>query len=152
VMLVVKRWLSDDKPAQVVCLTPTSRRRTFLLDSLQPSGNAKRRPITSIVKTNMESEVPKLLNQNFISPNAAAYLLQFARGRLVLPARPVSYNFLNYSWQNVSQTVRDVVVRYDGEEPMRGVRIRSVAGSMDPAEAPNEGADDAPVALNVDLS
>ena len=47
IMLVVKRWLADDKPHQIICVAPAAAIKRVLADAtgLQPAGVACRRKL-----------------------------------------------------------------------------------------------------------
>lgn len=157
IMMIVKHYMADDAPRQVICVAPATR-ILALHDSigLQPAGIAKRRPIRHEVRKNLESEVPQLMKRGFISTAAADYLLNYAAGTLPLPKRPRFYNCLNYRWDNPG-SIKDLTkIRrtYNGEDAYKGVRavVRTVDGRVEDAPAVEDGTDNSEVLLSMRLS
>jgi len=156
VMVVIKRWLADDKPQQIMAVAPAHKVRKVYSDTmgLQPSGVAPRKVIPASTRNNLLTESRNLVNLGFISADCANYLAQYAEGRLTLPKRPTQYAFLNHRWQQRGELVRTSAVRYDGEEGMRGVLVvRSVDNELPSSDVePDEGIDNMPVAIDTHLS
>lgn len=152
VMLVVKRWLADDRPVQILCVAPATRR----VDG-QPQGIAPRRPLADQTRKNLLSQVPALLEQRFISPEAGEYLVRYANRKLVLPRRPVRYPCLDHRWNRshgLHNTINTPVVSYDEERNMRGVTVslRDVNGCVNPVLAIEDGIDGTEVEVHTALS
>lgn len=153
-MLVIKRWLAEDVPCQIVCVAPQNR-LTAIKDTMgtQPRGVAPRRPISEETRKNLRNEVPKLLQHAFIGPEAADYLLRYGRGELSLPRRQSQYRCLEHRWFTAGNAAPSVVM-YDEEDPLRGVNatLRDIEGHADPMNSIEDGIDVSEVRLHTELS
>ena len=156
VMLVVKRWLADDRPQQIFCICSQSRLRHIVSGvggiGVQPTGIAPRKTIAPKCRANLEAQAPKLSRLGFISGETATYLLQFARGELILPRRPTHYAFLHYRWDKGAGEAKVPAIAYPNEEGLRGVRVRSIGGGPVAIAPRDEGTDDNDIELNSSLS
>ena len=153
-MLVVKRWLADDKPQQILCICSEQRMRKVLSDTMgvQPAGVAPRKVLSTDTKKNLRTEAPKLKTLRFISDECAEYLLRYADGTLSLPRRPQQYKFLNRRLDRKPDVVSTDTVTYDSEEDRCCVSIKSVDGDFADVFDPQEGEDEPHVQMDTALS
>ena len=109
-----------------------------------------RRLVAPAVQKNLKAYVPGLLRQEFISPDAADYLLGYADSTLPRIARPSAHEFRDYKWRP-DASFRPPAIRFDGEEPFRGVRVARIQvndaadGEDDPPPLADVAAEDDPM-------
>ena len=158
IMLVVKHHMADRRPSQIIAVAPAAFRDRMLENMGQPWGVAAKRPKTRQLIENLQREVPKLLHQKFISPEAAEYLLSYAQSSLAQETRPSSYAFLSHRWDHDRSDAGRPQVIYEGDAAAmrRNVRIINLRRRNpgppvnEPEGAQGDSGDDAdpgPVAL-----
>ena len=86
VMLVVKQYMSDPQPMQIICLVPAHFRGKFIHP--QPVGSQGRRPKSKHLVDSVEYHVPLLIRQGMISNAAAKYLVAFGQTRHQVVSAP----------------------------------------------------------------
>lgn len=145
IMLVTKYWMADAKPAQILAVVPA--KAVSAIDTsrtgIQPKGVAARRPLSKATVDSINSYVPSLSQQGFVSPDAADYLLKYARGAVEHERRPEGYRFLCHRWRRLPVADQPPPVLYDGEEPMRGVKVvrLAVQGGGEPVAGDDDDGD-----------
>jgi hypothetical protein len=150
IMLVVKHHMADRRPSQIIAVAPAAFKDRMLEHLCQPWGVAPKRPKTKQLIDNLQREVPKLLEQKFITPRAAEYLLSYAQSGLVQERRPRSYAFLNHRWGHDRSDAGKPRIAYEGDAPallhrVRIVNLRQTPGNQgpDPEAAGDDSGDDA---------
>ena len=148
IMIVVKQWMADKDPLQVIAFLPEGDIPELLgRQPPQPAGDVGRRPISSKVKKNIVSNAPKCRAAGFISETAEAYLLGWCDGTLPQLTRPARLHFLEHCWQGTQAVGHQplavpLVAAARAPRPLRVVRARRprAAPAVPGVEAPPAGA------------
>ena len=96
VMLLAKRFMADDGPYYAATMVSAAEAEVLRRSFRQPEGINDRREISDKVKKNILNRVPRCLNQNSLSLEAAAYLTSWVDGSLAKVPRPLSHPVLTH--------------------------------------------------------
>ena len=94
ILMIVKRRMADSSPSHVKCVLSANHAAALRLCFRQPSGIARRRPISEAVEKNIKTYGPRCREQGILSSDGYDFLHSWAEGQWPLKARPVSYAFL----------------------------------------------------------
>ena len=125
VMVVVKHFMHDSRPQQIIALVPASEREAILASGLDPRDTAPRRPIHADMRDNILKYTATCRAQGFLSEDASVYLTSWVLGTLPRASRPTTFRWMNWRWRAAGmQDTKQLAVRhYEGMDAMRGVRV-----------------------------
>jgi len=150
ICLVIKKFMADTCPAQILAVLPACRKAGILAKPLQPTGVETRRALPKKQQRSLKLESNRLRHMLFISENARTYLHQLADGTLIKLARPATYEFLKHRWNAESDRPRpDLVNTYGEEQHLRGVNviINDIDDEQPRPYVDNDGAEDEAIPL-----
>ena len=116
VMIIIKSRMADARVLQVIAAAPASLVRQFN-GHLQPHGVKCRNDIADTMIQSIKTYVPQCRRRNFISIDAANYLLQWSSRTLCHERAPPVYPFLLHRWTS------------DDDNHAVGVRMRPFVAS-----------------------
>ena len=149
VFLVTKRWLSDIKVQQAVCVVSAAVASEIRMGFHLPAGLAPRRAISEKIVKNLQKRVPICEKSGELSREGAKYLLEWSQGTLAQNPRPERYTFLNHRWSPDMLAERHLPGNW---RPPRRVRHVDLTLAGDPnAASDSSDSDEGPLNLPIGM-